>query len=227
VPPGRFLFALQNHDQVGNRARGERLHHLSDPGVFRALTLLLSFLPATPLLFMGQEWAASSPFLYFSDHEGELGHAVSEGRRKEFSHFSAFRAGAEAVPDPQAESTFLASKLDWAEQATGEHHATLELTRRALELRRTDPVLRAETQLHVGVAHDCLWVSRSAAQGSRLLLFNPGAARTLREIGGYSPAETRTLLASHPTLAEPGQFELPAGSATLLAVVPSSAAGLA
>ena len=227
VPASRFLFALQNHDQVGNRARGERMHHLSDPAVFRALTLLLAFLPATPLLFMGQEWGASSPFLYFSDHEGELGRAVSEGRRKEFSHFSAFQAAGDAIPDPQAESTFLASKLDWTEQAVGEHQATLELTRRALELRRTDPVLCAATQTSAGVAHDCLWVLRSVAQGSRLLLFNPGAARSLTEVCGYSPAETRVLLASHPMSAGQAQFDLPAASAILLAVSPASAGGLA
>jgi len=227
VPASRFLFALQNHDQVGNRARGERLHHLSDSTVFRAITLLLAFLPATPLLFMGQEWGASSPFLYFSDHEGELGRAVSEGRRKEFSHFSAFQAEGDDIPDPQAESTFRASKLDWSEQATGEHQVTLELTRRALELRRTDPVLRSATQLSAGVTHDCLWVLRSIARDSRLLLFNPGAARSLSEVRGYSPKETRMLLASHPMPLARAQFDLPAASAILLAVSPASVGGLA
>lgn len=215
VPANRFLFSLQNHDQVGNRAHGERLHHLSNPEVFRAVTLLLCFLPATPLLFMGQEWAASSPFLYFSDHEGELGRAVSEGRRKEFSHFSAFHAG-DTIPDPQAESTFLASKLDWSEQARGEHRATLELTRRALDLRRTDPVLRSATQLSAGVAHDCLWVLRSAAQGSRLLLFNPGEARSLGEVSGCSPTGTVELLTSHPMQSSEGRIHLPARSAIVL-----------
>jgi maltooligosyltrehalose trehalohydrolase len=165
--------------------------------------------------------------LYFSDHEGELGRAVSEGRRKEFSHFSAFQAESNDIPDPQAESTFLASKLDWTEQASGEHRATLDLTRRALELRRTDPVLRAATQLSAGVERDCLWVLRSAAGGSRMLLFNPGPARVLSEINGYSPAQTQTLLSSHDTPAGRAQFELPAGSATVLAVDAAATGGSA
>jgi maltooligosyltrehalose trehalohydrolase len=219
VPASRFLFALQNHDQVGNRALGERLHQLSDHPLFRAATLLLSFLPETPLLFMGQEWAATSPFLYFSDHEGDLGRAVSDGRRKEFSHFSAFQASADSIPDPQAESSFLRSKLIWSEQAEGEHRATLELCRRALELRRTDAVLNAPSQTSAGVAHDCLWVLRSGQAGSRLLLFNPGAARSFPEIVGRSKASTRPLLASHALPEGSERFELPASSALLLAVL--------
>ena len=212
----RFLFALQNHDQVGNRAHGERLHHLSDFGTFRALTLLLAFLPATPLLFMGQEWAATSPFLYFSDHEGELGRQVTEGRRKEFSHFKAFQG--ESSPDPQLESTFLSSKLDWPERARGEHRATFELTRRALELRRTDSVLRAPSQVRAGVESGCLWVLRTAAEGARMLLFNPGPARAFREINQHFCTNTRLLLASHTVPESRTQFELPAASAAVFAL---------
>ncbi len=222
VPASRFLFALQNHDQVGNRAHGERLHLMSDSAAFRAATLLLSFLPATPLLFMGQEWAAASPFLYFSDHEGELGIAVSDGRRKEFGHFSAFQANPEAIPDPQAQSTFLRSKLDWTEQNVGEHQATLSLCRRALELRRTDPVLRAPSQTSAGVAHGCLWVLRSGPGGSRLLLFNPGAARSFPEVLGRSPSNTRALLASHALPEASDVFELPASSAVVLSIITQS-----
>ncbi|MEI9938943.1 MAG: alpha-amylase family glycosyl hydrolase [Pseudomonadota bacterium] len=225
VLASRFLFALQNHDQVGNRAQGERLQLLSSTAAFRAATLLLSFLPATPLLFMGQEWAASSPFLYFSDHDGELGRAVSDGRRKEFGHFSGFQATVEAIPDPQEKSTFMRSKLDWSEAAVGEHQATLSLYRRALELRRTDPVLQVPTRTSVGVAHDCLWVLREGPRGRRLLLFNPGAARSFSEIIGHSPANTRTLLASEAWPESSGRFELPASSAVLLAVIDRPGAG--
>ena len=78
------MVCLQNHDQVGNRALGERLHHQIDPAAFRAVTVLLLCAPETPLLFMGQEWAATSPFLYFTDHEPRLGRLVTEGRRREF-----------------------------------------------------------------------------------------------------------------------------------------------
>jgi len=226
VAPCRLLFALQNHDQVGNRARGERLNQLLTADAFRAASLLLAFLPETPLLFMGQEWAASSPFLYFSDHEGELGRAVSRGRREEFKHFSAFRDSAEAIPDPQAESTFRASKLDWAEQSGGARQLTLASYRRALELRRTDPVLQSPSPASAGVAHGCLWVLRSAPQGKRLLLFNPGPARSFPSIIGCSPANTRPLLASFTLEAQCDEFALPAQSALWLALCdPSEARG--
>jgi maltooligosyltrehalose trehalohydrolase len=90
IPLHRFVFCLQNHDQVGNRAFGDRLHHQVDLAAYRAAAALLLCAPETPLLFMGQEWAASSPFLYFTDHEPELGSKVTEGRRSEFSAFPAF-----------------------------------------------------------------------------------------------------------------------------------------
>ena len=91
----QYVICLQNHDQVGNRALGERLHHQIDPAAYRAATALLLCAPETPLLFMGQEWAASTPFLYFTDHPEALGRLVTEGRRQEFSGF-------EAVPRPGA-----------------------------------------------------------------------------------------------------------------------------
>jgi len=225
VPAKHFVFALQNHDQVGNRALGERLHHLTDCTTFRAATVLLAFLPQTPLLFMGQEWCASSPFLYFSDHDGDLGRAVSAGRRNEFKHFSAFQAHPDAVPDPQAESTFLHSKLDWAEQAASEHRLTLELYRRAFDLRRSDPVLQAPSQTSAGVAHECLWVLRSGPLGRRLLLFNPGAPRTFDEIIGISAASAQPLLSSQSAPEPSPRFQLPASSAVVFALGDEPEAG--
>jgi maltooligosyltrehalose trehalohydrolase len=82
------VVCLQNHDQVGNRALGERLNHQVEPAVYRAVSALLAFAPETPLLFMGQEWGATSPFLYFTDHEPALGRAITRGRREEFAAFS-------------------------------------------------------------------------------------------------------------------------------------------
>lgn len=227
VPMGRFLFALQNHDQVGNRARGERLHDLSTLPVYRAASLLLLFLPETPLLFMGQEWAASSPFLYFSDHAGSLGAAVSRGRREEFGHFSAFRElDPDAVPDPQLESTFLRSKLDWSECHSFEHERTLELYQRALELRRTDPVLSQATETRVGISGGVLWVMRRSAAGQRLLLFNPGGACTVDEVAGHSAAKATLLIATHPPLEGASSFAIAASSAALFALEePSTKAG--
>jgi maltooligosyltrehalose trehalohydrolase len=120
VPRHRLIYALQNHDQVGNRARGERLHALCNVAQLQAVTLLLLFLPGTPMFFMGQEFATDSPFLYFADHAGELGQLITKGRQEEFAHFAAFRANPQDVPDPQAEESFLRSKL---RHDGGEGHA--------------------------------------------------------------------------------------------------------
>src|SRR5581483_54329 len=110
-PAWRFLYCLQNHDQVGNRALGERLNQLVDLASYRAVSVLLLALPYSVLLFMGQELASSAPFLYFTDHEPDLGQLVTAGRRAEFASDPAF-GPAEQVPDPQAQSTFDRSKLD-------------------------------------------------------------------------------------------------------------------
>lgn len=117
LPPERFVVCISNHDQTGNRAFGERLHHVVDAAKYRAATGLLLLSPYLPLLFMGQEWGTSSPFLYFTDHHEELGRLVTKGRRREFREWKAFAdaAARRRIPDPQAVSTFQKSKLDWAE----------------------------------------------------------------------------------------------------------------
>ncbi len=142
VAPTRFVYCLQNHDQVGNRAFGERLHHQVTLAAYRAASALLLLAPQTPLLWMGQEWAASSPFLFFTDHHEELGRQVTAGRRREFAAFSAFR-GAE-IPDPQAEATFRRSMLNRAERERPPHAGVLSLYRALLRLRREHPALRSD-----------------------------------------------------------------------------------
>jgi maltooligosyltrehalose trehalohydrolase len=144
VAPQRFVICVQNHDQVGNRAFGERLHQEIDLAAYRAATVLLLCAPETPLLFMGQEWAASSPFLFFTDHNPELGKLVTAGRRREFQSFSAFADPAvrERIPDPQAAATFERSRLRWAENATEPHAAMLRLYQALLTLRRAEPAFR-------------------------------------------------------------------------------------
>lgn len=145
IPPRRFVFCIQNHDQIGNRALGERLHHQIELPAYRAASVLLLCAPATPLLFMGQEWAATTPFLYFTDHPEALGKLVTEGRRNEFRHFSAFSDPdtRERIPDPQAESTLAASRLQWAELEREPHASTMRLYQRLLALRRGEPSIRA------------------------------------------------------------------------------------
>lgn len=143
IPPQRFIFAIQNHDRVGNRGRGERLNHDVDAATFRAATALLLCCPQTPMLFMGQEWAASTPFFYFTDHNEALGALVREGRRTEFRKYRDFADPARLalVPDPQAESTFRAGILRWDERDGEPHASTLRLHRALLAL-RGDPAFR-------------------------------------------------------------------------------------
>ncbi len=144
LKPEQFVYCISNHDQVGNRAFGERLGQLTGPAAYRAASALLCLVPETPLLFMGQEWQASSPFQYFTDHADELGRNVTEGRRQEFRDFAAFSDpdSLTQIPDPQAERTFAHSTLRW-DELRDEHHAqVLRLYREFLHLRRTHPALR-------------------------------------------------------------------------------------
>jgi maltooligosyltrehalose trehalohydrolase len=135
--PRRFVVCLQNHDQVGNRGFGDRLHHAIAPELYRALSTLLLLCPQTPLLFMGQEWAASSPFMFFTDHGDPLGKQVTEGRRREFKDFREFSdEGGALIPDPQSRITFEKSRLVWTEQSQEGHAGVLGLYRMLLAFRR-------------------------------------------------------------------------------------------
>ena len=111
LPPSAFVLFLQNHDQIGNRALGERLHQLCSPEALKAATTLLLLSPMIPLMFMGDETHADEPFLFFTDHHGELAEAVREGRRNEFADFAAFHDPERRarIPDPNAASTFTQS----------------------------------------------------------------------------------------------------------------------
>lgn len=140
LPGHRIIACLQNHDQVGNRARGERLAHLVSPGRARIGASLLLTAPYLPLLFAGEEWAASTPFLYFTGHvSAELGVAVRDGRRREFAHFG---WDPDEVPDPQDVDTFQRSKLRWEEREQGAHAEMLDWYRSLIALRRELPELR-------------------------------------------------------------------------------------
>ncbi|SFB39936.1 malto-oligosyltrehalose trehalohydrolase [Pseudomonas sp. NFPP24] len=131
LPPGAFVAFLQNHDQIGNRALGERLHQLCSPQALKAATALLLLSPMIPLMFMGDESNAREPFLFFTDHHGELAEAVREGRRNEFKDFAAFQdpERRERIPDPNALTTFLQTTPSFHEN---EH---TELYRQLLSLR--------------------------------------------------------------------------------------------
>jgi len=177
IPPRRFVHCLQNHDQIGNRALGDRLHHQIDLAAYRAATALLLCSPATPLLFMGQDWAASTPFLFFTDHNQRLGQRVTEGRRSEFKNFSAFSdpEARHGIPDPQAESTFQSSKLIWEEINQEPHASVRRLYRALLHLRRTEPALHAADRASYEAAalneSAILLVRRSSSGPVILLIF--------------------------------------------------------
>src|SRR5512139_3301942 len=135
LPPHAFVSFLQNHDQVGNRAFGERISQLAPASALRAAAAICLLAPAIPLLFMGEEFGAATPFPFFCDFGDDLRDAVTEGRRREFSRFARFAdaAAQAAIPDPNAAATFDAARLDWAAPGDG---AWLAYYRGLLKLRR-------------------------------------------------------------------------------------------
>ena len=201
LPGDRFVAFLQNHDQVGNRALGERLGHLVSPGRARIGAALLLTAPYVPLLFAGEEWAASTPFRYFTGHESdELAEAVRTGRRAEFASFG---WDPESVPDPQDPATFEASKLDWEERDREPHASMLAWYRDLIALRRSTPALSDTDRGAVRVADDpergCLTVAR----GPITVAANLGKARVT------VPVEGRIRLAWPPdAVAGDGAVEL-------------------
>jgi maltooligosyltrehalose trehalohydrolase len=157
LPACRFLGYAQNHDQVGNRAKGERLSHLVNAGRAKLAAAVVFTAPFVPMIFQGEEWAASSPFQYFTNHEAELGKLVSEGRKKEFA---AFGWNPDEIPDPQDEQTFLRSKLNWDEQPQQPHAEMLAWYRKLIELRKAYPDLTDGSleELHVEYNEEEKWL---------------------------------------------------------------------
>jgi malto-oligosyltrehalose trehalohydrolase len=136
LPPTAFVAFVQNHDQVGNRAFGERLGRLAPPEAVRAVAAVYLLSPQIPMLFMGEEWDAEEPFLFFCDLAGEAADAVREGRRQEFARFPEFKdpATRARIPDPVSPDTFAASRLRWEEAATAPHADRLDWYRRVLQV---------------------------------------------------------------------------------------------
>ena len=177
LPAECFVVFLQNHDQIANSGAGERCHALTSPGRLRAMTAYFLLMPGIPLLFQGQEFGASSPFLYFADHENELSHDVREGRRRSLAQFPSLATkemGAE-LADPGDIDTFRRSVLDVSER---QRHAPIyALHRDLLELRRMDPVLgRRPCRIDGVVLTDEAWMLRFFTHGGadRLLIVNLG-----------------------------------------------------
>ena len=198
LPPQAFVSFLQNHDQIGNRAFGERIGQLAPAPAVRAAAAVYLLAPAIPLLFMGEEFGATTPFLFFCDFGGELREAVSEGRRREFRKFARFADAATqaAIPDPNRPETFVASKLDWASLGDPRRSDWLNYYRELLRLRREiiAPRLRGmagRAGAFETFAPACLRVSWRLGDGSTLRLL----ANLSGEAGGAAELPGETLFA--------------------------------
>jgi maltooligosyltrehalose trehalohydrolase len=181
VPALRFLGYLQTHDQVGNRACGERMGHLVGVERLKVGVALVLCSPFVPMLFAGEEWAASAPFQYFTDHEDpDLGRAVSEGRRREFG---AFGWKPEDVPDPQDPATFSRSCLDWSERDRSPHAEVLAWYRDLVRLRRDRPALcdGSFVGLAVRVDEEAGWLV--VERGNVSVAANLGPSAAALEVG--------------------------------------------
>ncbi|KQN48836.1 malto-oligosyltrehalose trehalohydrolase [Pseudomonas sp. Leaf48] len=202
LPPSAFILFLQNHDQIGNRAFGERLHQLAHPQALRAATALLMLAPMIPLMFMGDEFAAEQPFLFFTSHHGELAQLVRDGRRNEFAAFSAFAdpQRREQIPDPNAQATFEASRPGLPATGHGPMH---ELYRQLLQLRHRHIVPRLP-----------------GAQALQSAVLGPGAVSATWRLGDGSQ------LRIDLNLSEKAVVHSPQAGAELLFEEPPQSAGL-
>lgn len=177
-----FVVCTQNHDQIGNRAVGERTSALMSDGRLRVAAGLLLTGPFVPMLFQGEEWGATTPFQYFTDHEDpDLGRAVSEGRRNEFSSFGWDPAD---VPDPQDRATFERSTLDWGEPGKADHAALLSWYRELIALRRRTPDLGEDRLDRTDARADQDAGTIVVQRGDVLVLVNVGAGEQRLPTGG-------------------------------------------
>ncbi|ADE16153.1 malto-oligosyltrehalose trehalohydrolase [Nitrosococcus halophilus Nc 4] len=161
LPPSAFVAFFQNHDQVGNRAFGDRITTLAEPEMVQALTGLLLLSPFPPLLFMGQEWGATQPFPFFCNFGEDLAPSVREGRRREFARFPEFSdpAARERIPDPTAQTTFESAVLDWTQAASATGRKWFDLHQQLLHLRNQFivPRLAALTNIQGDYKHLSEW----------------------------------------------------------------------
>jgi maltooligosyltrehalose trehalohydrolase len=217
LPGGRFLGYLQNHDQVGNRAAGDRSSRLAGEGLLAVGAALVLTSPFVPMLFMGEEWGASTPWLYFTDHtDAELGASVSKGRRREFESFG---WAPEQVPDPQDEETFVRSKLDWSEPRRAPHTGVLQWHRDLIALRKTTPELLDDDLGAVSVRFDerARWLV--VERGAVTIACNLGPRPTEVTLSANRRASVQ-LTSAHEPGAEGDVIRLPAESVTIYSARP-------
>ncbi|MGZ4493424.1 MAG: malto-oligosyltrehalose trehalohydrolase [Nocardioides sp.] len=209
LPGWHFVAALQTHDQVGNRAVGDRLSATLSPGLLACGAAILLTSPWTPMLFMGEEWGASTPFQFFTDHtDPELAAAVSEGRRSEFASHG---WSSSDVPDPQDPATFAASKLDWSEVGREPHARLLGWYRDLIALRRREPDLRGPRCTSDDVAWDAGARTLRVRRGAHVLLANLGPSPARFDVAGQV-----VLAWADGVVCDAGVTEVPGESAVLL-----------
>jgi malto-oligosyltrehalose trehalohydrolase len=204
LPPTAFVVFLQDHDQIGNRALGERLSHVvKNEDALRAATAVVLLAPSPPMLFMGEEWAAPEPFPYFCDFQPELAKAVREGREREFARFAKFGSPEHAalIPDPTDARTVAAARLDWGKLADPEHAKWLNHYRRLLAVRRRDivpliPQIRSGTCVKLE-ANGAFAVDWSLDQGAVLHLL---ANLTDHPVPVVGRAAGRMIFSTHPDI---------------------------
>ncbi|HEX9534801.1 MAG TPA: malto-oligosyltrehalose trehalohydrolase, partial [Stellaceae bacterium] len=174
LPPTAFVAFIQNHDQIGNRAFGDRVTDFASAEAVRAIAAVYLLLPQIPMLFMGEEWGSSRPFPFFCDFGPELADAVRQGRREEFARFPEFQNPAmrERIPDPMAEETFASAKLDWEDIERAPHSGWLDWYRRVLSRRHVEIVPRL-TAIRAGGRYEVL------GDGAVLVRWPLGAGDTL------------------------------------------------
>jgi len=204
LPPTAFVNFLQNHDQIGNRAFGERIAALArSPEAVRAAYAVLLLAPSVPLLFMGEEWEAPQPFPYFCDFEPELASKVREGRKREFSRFEKFsdKGGLAALPDPTAVETWRSARLDWNVLSQRQHADILDQFQRMLAIRQRDivpliPKIRGGTCIKLE-ASGAFAVDWGLEDGSILHLL---ANLTDRAVPVLGRVAGRMIFATHPNI---------------------------
>lgn len=206
LPPTAFVAFLQNHDQIGNRATGERISLLAPPEAIRAAACVYLLSPQIPMLFMGEEWGTARPFPFFVGFVGELAEKIREGRRREFERFPEFGdpEKRDTIPDPAAEATFLAAKLNWSEVEREPHREWLAFYRRLLQLRQAEIVPRLRgAGLAAGysevIADGAVAVTWKLADGSGLTLH---ANVSPRRVEGFPPLLGRRFCEEGPVGAD-------------------------
>jgi maltooligosyltrehalose trehalohydrolase len=211
LPQNRFLGYIQNHDQVGNRATGDRIHECVGFDRAKIAAALVMTSPFVPMIFQGEEWAASSPFQYFADHQDpELARAVSQGRKREFQAFGWDPA---KVPDPEDRRTFERSKLKWEELRQGAHAQMLAWYRKLIALRQSSPALRDSQAGHTRVVSDAKAQWLVVHRGPVQVLCNLGAeARRF----SLEPAARILLSSRNEIVAEGNAVTLPPDSAAIV-----------